>query len=115
MLDQTFRYGVVSHHVSPRLLFNDKFTTQTSGGVTVYYIAPKKNTVTAFKPGFRMLVGDPMRRTKKYKMQSCFRCYSGPNFGGDNAAPCSDSKLDFEGFPTGPCLGGIRSNILYPT
>jgi hypothetical protein len=98
-----------------RLLFNDKFTTQTSGGITVYYIAPKKNTVTAFKPGFRMLVGDPMRRTSKYKNQSCFRCYSGPNFGGDDRAPCTDTKLDSEGFPKVPCLGGIRSNIVYPT
>ncbi|KAF1998133.1 hypothetical protein P154DRAFT_439693 [Amniculicola lignicola CBS 123094] len=98
-----------------RLLFNDKFTTQTSGGITVYYIAPKKGTVTAFKPGFRMLVGDPMRRKSKYKMQSCFRCFSGTNFKGDDLAPCSDSKLDSEGFPAQACLGGIRSNILYPT
>lgn len=36
--------------VPNRLLFNDKFTTQTKGGIVVYYIAPKKNTVTAFKP-----------------------------------------------------------------
>ena len=56
-----------------------------------------------------------MNRQKKYKMQSCFRCYSGPNFGGDDRAPCSDSKLDFETFPPQPCPGGIRSNILYPT
>ena len=33
-----------------RFLFNDRFTTQTNGGITVYYIAPKKATVTAFKP-----------------------------------------------------------------
>jgi hypothetical protein len=39
--------------VPNRFLFNDKFTTQTEGGVTVYYIAPKKGVVTAFKPGFR--------------------------------------------------------------
>ena len=36
--------------VPNRLLFGDKFTTQTKGGIVVYYIAPKKNTVTAFKP-----------------------------------------------------------------
>jgi hypothetical protein len=62
-----------------------------------------------------MLVGDPTSRVKKFKSQSCFRCYTGPDFGGDNAAPCSDARLDTEAFPTGPCLGGIRSNILYPT
>jgi hypothetical protein len=56
-----------------------------------------------------------MRRTSKYKNQSCFRCYSGPNFGGDDRAPCTDTKLDSEGFPKVPCLGGIRSNIVYPT
>ena len=65
--------------------------------------------------GFRMFVGDPMSREKKTKSQSCFRCYSGPNFGGDNLAPCSDAKLDFESFPTIPCQGGIRSNVLFPT
>jgi hypothetical protein len=42
-----------------------------------------------------MLVGDAAQRTKKgtgLKTQTCFRCYSGPNFGGDNAAPCADAK-----------------------
>jgi hypothetical protein len=36
--------------VPNRFLFNDRFTTQTSGGVTVYYISPGKGKVTAFKP-----------------------------------------------------------------
>ncbi|KAK3994461.1 hypothetical protein QBC44DRAFT_262165 [Cladorrhinum sp. PSN332] len=98
-----------------RFLFNDRFTTQINGGIVVYYIAPRKGTVTAFKPGFRMFTGDAMSRKSKYKSQSCFRCYSGPNFGGDDMAPCSDTRLDFEGFPDKPCLGGIRSNVLYPT
>ncbi|KAL1873613.1 hypothetical protein VTK73DRAFT_800 [Phialemonium thermophilum] len=36
-----------------------------NGGITVYYIPPYdgKTKVTAFKPGFRMLVGDAMLRT----------------------------------------------------
>ena len=62
-----------------------------------------------------MFIGDVARRTPLYKAQSCFRCYSGPNFGGDDAAPCTDRRLDFEGFPNIPCKGGIRSNILYKT
>lgn len=65
-----------------------------------------------------MLVGDANQRAKigsGKKTQSCFRCYSGPNFGGDNAAPCQDANLDTEELPKGQCLGGIRSNILYPT
>jgi hypothetical protein len=65
-----------------------------------------------------MLVGDAAKRAKVgsgLKSQTCFRCYTGPNFGGDNAAPCQDATLDTEAFPTKACLGGIRSNILYPT
>ena len=80
-----------------------------------------------------MLVGDANSRAKVgngKKSQSCFRCYTSTNFGGDNAAPCADAtlviqasrstitnnnSLDTEAFPTKACLGGIRSNILYPT
>ncbi|KAK4459853.1 hypothetical protein QBC42DRAFT_230865 [Cladorrhinum samala] len=100
-----------------RLLFSDRFTTQTRGGFVVYYVSPGKGGVTAFKPGFRMLVGDAAKRTKTgsgLKSQTCFRCYSGANFKGDDAAPCADARLDTEALPTGPC-SGIRSNILYPT
>jgi len=62
-----------------------------------------------------MFVGDVQRRKSLYKTQSCFRCFSGKNFGGDDAAPCTDARRDFEGFPTQACPGGIRSNVLYPT
>ncbi|KAG9232511.1 hypothetical protein BJ875DRAFT_404779 [Amylocarpus encephaloides] len=100
-----------------RLLFGDQFTTKTTGGFVVYYVSDGKNMVTAFKPGFRMLTGDANQRAKigsGKKSQSCFRCYNGPNFGGDNAAPCADAKLDTEELPKGQCQG-IRSNVLYPT
>ncbi|KAM7192342.1 protein of unknown function (DUF1996) domain containing protein [Naviculisporaceae sp. PSN 640] len=100
-----------------RLLFNDRFTTETDGGFVVYYVSPGQNGVTPFRPGFRMLVGDANQRQKignGKKSQSCFRCYSGPNWRGDDAAPCADARLDTEHFPTQPC-SGIRSNILYPT
>ena len=39
-----------------RFLFNDRFTTQTAGGITVYYISPGKGQVTAFKPVSVVLV-----------------------------------------------------------
>ncbi|KAE8448046.1 hypothetical protein EG329_009969 [Mollisiaceae sp. DMI_Dod_QoI] len=98
--------------------FSDKFGPQMDGGFIVYYVSPGKGKVTAFKPGFRMLVGDATLREKVgsgRKSQSCFRCYTGPNFGGDNGAPCQDSSVDTETLPNKPCPGGIRSNILYPT
>jgi hypothetical protein len=88
-----------------------------NGGITVYYTSPGANQVTAFKPGFRMLTGDATRRKSQglgKNMQSCFRCYTGPNFGGNVASPCFDSKLDTDSFPKGPCPGGIRSNIIFP-
>lgn len=64
-----------------------------------------------------MLVGDAAQREKigdGRKSQTCFRCYTGPNYGGDNAAPCADPELDTEGLPNKQCHG-IRSNVLYPT
>ncbi len=111
--------------------------TGDNGGITVYYTSPGSKATTAFKPvcshlisvctcglilivftqGFRMLTGDSMRR-KPFGLgkntQSCFRCYSGPNFGGNVKSPCFDSVLDTESLPSGPCLGGIRSNIIFP-
>jgi len=96
--------------------FGDNLGPKMSGGFVVYYVSDGKGKVTAFKPGFRMLVGDPTARaTRNMKLQNCYRCYTGPNFGGDNAAPCQDATLDTEHFPTKACLGGIRSNILFPT
>ncbi len=99
--------------------FSDRFSTQIDGGVLVYYVSAQPGKITAFKPGFRMLVGDSMRRTKdtsvNMKRQNCFRCYTGPNFGGDVSAPCQDGKIDTEALPAGPCKGGIRSNLHFPT
>ncbi|KAF2114297.1 hypothetical protein BDV96DRAFT_547345 [Lophiotrema nucula] len=96
--------------------FSDDYSTKIDGGVLVYYVSAQPGKITAFKPGFRMFVGDPTRRTAdpNLKRQNCFRCYSGPNFGGDTAAPCQGTN-DFTGFPPSPCAGGIRSNILFPT
>jgi hypothetical protein len=64
-----------------------------------------------------MLAGDPMRRKSAglgKNMQSCFRCFSGPNFGGNTYSPCFDPKLDTETFPATPCPGGIRSSVIFP-
>ncbi|KAH6618374.1 hypothetical protein B0J18DRAFT_493262 [Chaetomium sp. MPI-SDFR-AT-0129] len=89
---------------------------QGAGGVTVYYIPPYdgKTTVTAFKPGFRMLVGDATLRTEEgMQKQICHRCEENIEqtpFGG---APCSGA--DTASFPTGMCHGGIRTTITFPT
>ncbi|KAK4168447.1 hypothetical protein QBC43DRAFT_341647 [Cladorrhinum sp. PSN259] len=99
-------------------LFNDNFTEASKAGFVVYYVSEKPGDVTAFRPGFRMLTGDANQREQigeGRKNQTCFRCYTGPNFEGDVMAPCADPDLDFEGLPPKACPGGIRSNVLYPT
>jgi len=97
--------------------FSDRFSTQ-SVGVLAYYVSAAPGKITAFKPGFRMLVGDPTSRSRSgttLKRQICFRCYTGPNFGGDTSAPCMDNRIDTESLPPKQCKGGIRSNIHFPT
>jgi hypothetical protein len=67
--------------------------------------------------GFRMFSGDAARRTSSglgRNMQSCFRCYTGPNFGGNIYSPCMDPQRDTETFPKQPCPGGIRSSVIFP-
>jgi hypothetical protein len=89
------------------------------GGMTIYYTSPYDGAaVTAFKPGFRMLAGHAEQRadggvTKWNAI--CFRCYNAKNFGGDNAAPCSDKSVDSVSLPKKACPGGMRTTIRFPT
>ncbi|PGH14777.1 hypothetical protein AJ79_02793 [Helicocarpus griseus UAMH5409] len=94
----------------------NQFLEQATGGMTVYYIQPYDGTqVTAFQPSFRMLVGDPMKRTFDDSLESrqlSFRCFE-ENFGGEAGAP--GTGQDTRELPNRPCPGGIRSNIFFPT
>ncbi|EAQ85456.1 hypothetical protein CHGG_09470 [Chaetomium globosum CBS 148.51] len=86
----------------------------TKGGVTVYYIPPYdgKTTVTAFKPGFRMLVGDAgLREAKGMQKQLCHRCLGAEYDQG--GAPCTGT--DSQTLPKGFCAGGIRTTVTFPT
>lgn len=90
------------------LQFNDKFSNQMGNGVLVYYVSAQPGKITAFKPGFRMLVGDAMARSRSgttLKRQNCYRCYTGPNFGGDVSAPCQDAKYVSYSPASGVCVG----------
>ncbi|KAI1456101.1 hypothetical protein F4805DRAFT_468327 [Annulohypoxylon moriforme] len=94
---------------------------RADGGITVYYIPPYdgKTTVTAFKPGFRMLVGDAaLRKADGMQRQLCHRCYTTESDAGvpgsdQNGAPCTGS--DTQSLPPKPCKGGIRTTITFPT
>ncbi|KAK0625467.1 hypothetical protein B0T17DRAFT_617556 [Bombardia bombarda] len=82
-----------------------------TGGMTIYYIpyvGNTKQTVTAFQPGFRMLVGQQGYRTKaeasKFR-QLTYTCLKDP-------MTRSGETMDF---PTAPCKAGIMTNVRFPT
>ena len=109
------------------LQFGDKYSNQIGGGILVYYVSAQPGKITAFKPvskcispvtkllltwmfiqGFRMLVGDPNMRSRpdtSLKRQNCYRCYTGPNFGGDVSAPCQDAKCVYSHLLFQQCFG----------
>jgi len=77
-----------------------------TGGQTVYYLSSGK--VTAFKPGFRMTVGDPSIRTdaglKKYP-QLQFTCLQ-----------TSTTRTGYrDDFPKDTCKVGIMVSVRFPT
>jgi hypothetical protein len=84
-----------------------------SGGITVYYIPSTSNeyNVTAFQPGFRMLVGDATATAPSAARKVCHRCM--PKSGDMNNLNCASP--DAQTLPTKFCEGGIRSIITFPT
>ncbi|PMD38709.1 hypothetical protein L207DRAFT_597311 [Hyaloscypha variabilis F] len=88
-----------------------------NGGITVYYIPPYDGVtnVTTFKPGFRMLAGDPMlRSTTGESRDICHRCFVEDTFAYYETPPCVGAN-DTTGFPNQFCAGGIRATISFPT
>lgn len=83
------------------------------GGITVYYIPSTNNqsSVTAFKPGFRMLVGDATSSTPGPSRKVCHRCM--PASGDKSNINCG--APDDQSLPKEFCPGGIRSVITFPT
>ncbi|KAJ2923553.1 hypothetical protein H1R20_g13545, partial [Candolleomyces eurysporus] len=93
-----------------------------SGGMTLYYFQPnpptKNRDIVPFAKGFRMILGDPMRRRdnidprKTASKADTFRCFHGDDpgpFGSPGNGP-----EDSVGFPMKQCSGGIRSNFFFP-
>ncbi|KAH8885280.1 hypothetical protein GQ53DRAFT_878643 [Thozetella sp. PMI_491] len=82
------------------------------GGITIYYMSPfgTPGKTTAFKPGFRMVAGDPMLRSKNGTVPGiCHRC-TGNTTG---YAPCDSS--DTLELPGKICPGGIRGSVVFPS
>ncbi|RYP11277.1 hypothetical protein DL765_007829 [Monosporascus sp. GIB2] len=84
------------------------------GGMTVYYMQngladfQQDSKVTAFRPGFRMIIGDPMTDTlegaRKFH-QVTYTCLE--NLG--------TRFPETKHFPKKPCPAGIMANIRFPT
>jgi hypothetical protein len=81
---------------------------QASGGMTIYYSPQSRGSVTAFKPGFRMLIGDAGNRSPEkanYFRQLTYTCLQTPN----------TRTGETKDFPKAPCPAGIMSNVRFPT
>ncbi|KAK4661299.1 uncharacterized protein QC763_0115100 [Podospora pseudopauciseta] len=88
---------------------NIDFDGARGGGMTVYYTATYQNhKPTAFQPGFRMIVGNPMYRTQaeasRYR-QMTFTCLE----------TLSTRTGETTEMPKQPCREGIMSNVRFPT
>ncbi|KAH7116711.1 hypothetical protein B0J11DRAFT_99026 [Dendryphion nanum] len=92
---------------------NVGFETQR-GGMTVYYMQSslgdyaQKEKVTAFKPGFRMLIGDPAASSKEQAdryPQLTYTCLQDMN----------TRYPETKDFPKKPCPAGIMVNLRFPT
>ncbi|KAI0536116.1 hypothetical protein GGR58DRAFT_528641 [Xylaria digitata] len=79
-----------------------------NGGMTVYYtpVLSGQGKVTAFKPGFRMIVGNPVNRAASdVPRQLTFTCLKDPY--------TRDGET--KDFPKQPCPAGIMVNVRFPT
>ncbi|KAI2777787.1 hypothetical protein F4815DRAFT_279302 [Daldinia loculata] len=88
---------------------NVYFEDSNGGGMTIYYIPSYQNTtVTAFKPGFRMITGNPAIRTEEEAMkfrQLTYTCLQDP----------MTRTNETHDMPKEPCPAGIMANLRFPT
>ncbi|KAK4188180.1 hypothetical protein QBC35DRAFT_473783 [Podospora australis] len=86
----------------------------SNGGMTVYYMQDglanyqQTSKVTAFKTGFRMLVGEAMYRTKAQASRFRQITYTCLKTFGTRFPETQD-------FPKEPCAEGIMANVRFPT
>jgi hypothetical protein len=117
-----FRHPNGSYLRVPQMANHNTGPGIQAGGMTIYYFQPVPPTnnleVVAFKKGFRMLVGDAMRRvdnidpTMTASKALTFRCFNGTD-PGPYGSPGTGPE-DTVGFPAHTCSGGIRTNIFFP-
>ncbi|KAH8656718.1 hypothetical protein BGZ60DRAFT_532299 [Tricladium varicosporioides] len=108
-----FRAKNGTYHRVPQLA-NAGFEGAAGGGMTVYYMqdplydTAQKSKVTAFKPGFRMFIGNVNARTKEENArfrQLTYTCL-------DTFGTRGPETL---GFPNRVCKEGIMTSLRFPT
>ncbi|TFK18582.1 hypothetical protein FA15DRAFT_729340 [Coprinopsis marcescibilis] len=116
-----FKHPNGSYFRVPQMANHNTGPGYQAGGMTVYYfqpVPPTQNlTIVPFAKGFRMLVGNPMRRKNDIPAHqtaaraTTFRCFQGGDPGSIGAPGGVEDSFEF---PDRPCTGGIRSNIYFP-
>ncbi|EFI26544.1 hypothetical protein CC1G_15757 [Coprinopsis cinerea okayama7 len=118
-----FKHRNGSYYRVPQMANHNTGPGYQAGGMTVYYFQPRPPTknlnVVAFAKGFRMITGNPMRRSNadiapnstEYRTSS-YRCFEGADLG--FGVPGGADSIDTFDLPNRPCSGGIRSNIFFP-
>ncbi|KAK5070639.1 hypothetical protein LTR64_000314 [Lithohypha guttulata] len=108
-------HGDFSNYWTPVLYYQHQDGTfekvNQLGGGLVYYLqrsGPNKDKLQAFPEGFRMISGDPFKRSSGNDFASqaiSYACldYSGP------------AKPETPGFPTYNCPSGLRSQVFFPS
>lgn len=102
-----FKHPNGSYHKVP-IMQNTALPTPINGGMTVYYtqqdfFSNGNQKITAFKPGFRMLLGDNMATSSQGNGLK-FVCLQDKN----------TRFPELDNFPTGPCPGGIMTVHHFP-
>ncbi|KAJ4522451.1 hypothetical protein HRR83_003585 [Exophiala dermatitidis] len=106
--------GDNSNYWTPTLFFqhqNGSFESVNQiGGATVYYLQRKGDgeTLKAFPPGFRMVAGNPFKRTGGDDFASQAVSYACLNYNGPATA---ETPM----FPNYNCPDGLRAQVFFPS
>ncbi|EXJ83114.1 hypothetical protein A1O1_06733 [Capronia coronata CBS 617.96] len=106
--------GDNSNYWTPTLFFQHQNGTFESvnqiGGATVYYLQRKGDgeTLKAFPPGFRMVAGNPFKRTAGDDFASQAVSYACLNYNGP-------AKAETPMFPNYGCPDGLRAQVFFPS
>ncbi|KPI43277.1 uncharacterized protein AB675_6926 [Cyphellophora attinorum] len=106
--------GDNSNYWVPALYFQHKNgsfeSVKQNGGALVYYLqrAPKGVSMKAFPPNFRMVAGDPFRRSDQNDTEQSAISYACIDY---NAPGTPETHA----FPTRNCPNGLRQQVFFPS